>query len=105
MALFVYITAPDAACAEAVGRLLLERRLAACVNILPGVRSLYWWNGAIENSEEVSLFAKTEEDRFDALAEAVRAAHPYECPCVVALPVDRGAPDFLRWITASTRPE
>jgi len=105
MALFVYMTAPDAAGAEAIGRMLLERRLAACVNILPAVRSLYWWNGAIESSEETAFIAKTEEDRFEALAEAVRVAHPYECPCVVALPVDRGAPDFLDWIMASTRPE
>jgi len=105
MALFVYVTAPDAACAEAIGRMLLERRLAACVNILPAVRSLYWWNGVIENSEETAFIAKTEADRFEALATAVRAVHPYECPCVVALPVDRATPDFLDWIIASTRPE
>ncbi|MDR2726486.1 MAG: divalent-cation tolerance protein CutA [Deltaproteobacteria bacterium] len=105
MALFVYVTAPDAACAETIGRMLLERRLAACVNILPGVRSLYWWNGVIESDEEAAFIAKTEPDRFEALAEAVRAAHPYQCPCVVALPVDRATPDFLDWIVAATRPE
>ena len=105
MALFVYVTAPDAACAESIGRMLLERRLAACVNILPAMRSLYWWNGAIESSQETAFIAKTEADRFEALAQAVRAAHPYQCPCVVALPVDRGAPDFLEWVITSTRPE
>jgi periplasmic divalent cation tolerance protein len=105
MALFVYVTTPDAACAESIGLILLERHLAACVNILPAVRSMYWWNGAIEQGEESAFIAKTDPDRFDALAEAVRAAHPYHCPCVVALPVVRATPDFLAWITASTRPE
>lgn len=105
MALFVYVTTPDSACAEQLSLMLLERRLAACVNILPSVRSLFWWNGAIDRSDEVAFIAKTEDDRFDALAEAVRAMHPYDCPCIVALPISQATPDFLAWITASTRPE
>ena len=105
LALFVYITTPDSACAEGLALMLLERRLAACVNILPSVRSLYWWNNAIDRSDEVVLVAKTEDDRYPALADAVRAAHPYECPCIVALPIAHSTPDFLDWIRSSTRPE
>lgn len=105
MALLVYVTTPDSACAEGLALMLLERRLAACVNILPSVRSLYWWNGALERSDEVAFIAKTEEDRFDALCEAVRSMHPYECPCIAAMPIAAAPPAFLNWINASTRPE
>jgi periplasmic divalent cation tolerance protein len=105
LALFVYVTTPDAACAERIAQSVLAQRLVACVNILPGVRSLYWWKGALERAEETVLVAKTEDDHFDALVLAIRAQHPYECPCIAAMPISRSTPDFLAWIEHETRPE
>ena len=105
MPLFVYMTAPDMATAETVASALVTRRLAACVNIVPGMQSLYWWQGAVEHGEEVVLIAKTVEEQYRALEQAVLDLHPYECPCIVALPITHALPDFAAWITASTREE
>ncbi|MGE4293125.1 MAG: divalent-cation tolerance protein CutA [Desulfovibrio sp.] len=99
---FVYITAPDMAEAERIGTALVERRLAACVNILPGMRSLYHWQGGLERGEEVVVIAKTRAELVDRLTEAVVELHPYECPCVVSLRIESGHPPFLRWITEET---
>ncbi|OIQ51677.1 Divalent-cation tolerance protein CutA [Pseudodesulfovibrio hydrargyri] len=99
---FIYITCADEAEAEAVGGMLVEKRLAACVNILPGMRSLYWWRGKVERGEETVLIAKTRDDLVEALTEAVQAAHGYEVPCVVSLAITGGNPDFLTWIRDET---
>lgn len=90
--------------AERLARVALESRLAACANILPGVRSLYWWRGKVERADEVVLVLKTTGEFVDALTEALTRAHSYECPCVVALPIESGNPDFLRWIGEETGP-
>ncbi|MDP2846977.1 MAG: divalent-cation tolerance protein CutA [Humidesulfovibrio sp.] len=100
----VYVTAPSLAEAESLARLAVEGRLAACANILPGMRSLYWWQGALESAEEVVLLLKTSEALVPALTKALTEAHSYDCPCVVALPIVQGNPDFLRWIEAETAP-
>lgn len=100
----VYVTAPSLAEAESLARLAVEGRLAACANILPGMRSLYWWQGALESAEEVVLLLKTTEALVPALTKALTEAHSYDCPCVVALPIAQGNPDFLRWIEAETAP-
>lgn len=105
MALFVYITCASPDEADRIGRALLDERLVACVNILPSpVRSLYLWKGQREEAEETVLVAKTMEDRFAALNRAVRRLHSYETPCVVALPLAAGDPDYLAWVEESTRP-
>ena len=104
MALFVYMTAADEAEAGRIADDLVRRRLAACVNILPPMRSVYLWKGEICNSSETPLIAKTDDDGFGALAARVRELHSYETPCIVALPIARGTPDFLAWITESTHP-
>jgi len=99
---FIYITCADEAEAETIGAMLVENRLAACVNILPGMRSLYWWRGKVERGEETVLIAKTRDDLVEALTGAVKAAHGYEVPCVVSMPITGGNPDFLAWIRAET---
>jgi len=100
----VYVTAPNLAEAESLARLAVEGRLAACANILPGMRSLYWWQGKLEQADEVVLLLKTTGALVPALTQALTSAHSYDCPCVVALPIDAGNPDFLRWIDAETAP-
>jgi len=96
--IFVYMTMADEAEAEKIGRVLVESRLAACVNMLPGMRSLYWWKGEIESGREVVLIAKTRRDLLGELTAKVKELHAYEVPCVVALPIIGGNPDFLDWV-------
>jgi periplasmic divalent cation tolerance protein len=100
----VYMTVGDRAEALRIGRVLIAERLAACVNVLGTVTSLYDWNGGVEEGEEVAFLAKTSADRVAALTARVRDLHSYDCPCVAAVPVDGGNPDFLAWIDAQTRP-
>ena len=100
---FVYITCASETEAENIGTVLVERRLAACVNILPGMRSLYWWQGKVESGRETVLIAKTRSDLVIELTEAVKAVHGYEVPCVVALPITGGNRDFLDWIDNETK--
>ena len=101
-AVFVYTTYPSVVEAEKAGRAIVERRLAACVNILPGMISHYWWQGAIERGEEAVMIIKTRA----ALAEAVRAAvkemHSYTTPAILVLPVEGGDENYLGWIMAET---
>ena len=94
----VYMTASSRGEARRIGRSLIDARLAACVNIVDGMNSIYRWEGAIEEAEEVVLIAKTTDDRLLALIEHVRAAHSYECPCIVSLPVENGHQPFLDWV-------
>ena len=101
--IFVYMTAPSAAEARRIGRTLVEERLCACVNILDGMTSFYWWQGTLEESAELVVIAKTTRDRLDALTARVKALHEYAVPCVVALPLVGGNPDFLDWIGAEAR--
>ncbi|MDO9081697.1 MAG: divalent-cation tolerance protein CutA [Humidesulfovibrio sp.] len=98
----VYVTAPSLAEAESLARLAVTRRLAACANILPGMRSLYWWQGKLEQADEVVLLLKTTEALVPALTEAIVAAHSYDCPCVVVLPIEGGHPAFLQWLADET---
>ncbi len=101
---FVYITAMNAAQAEHLGRSLVEARLAACANILEAATSIYWWQGEIHREREAILVAKTRADLVEALVAEVKRLHTYEVPCVVALPILAGNPDYLAWLTAETRP-
>jgi periplasmic divalent cation tolerance protein len=97
------MTAPDEETGRRIARALVEERLAACVNVLPGVHSIYRWKGAVEEADEVMLVAKTRAERAAALAARVRALHPYELPEVVALPVTDGSRAYLRWVVAESR--
>lgn len=96
--ILVYMTAPDMGVAEGIGRAVVERRLAACVNIIPGMRSLYWWNGGVQSGQEVVLIAKTTTAALPALHECVLGMHPYEVPCIVSVALRDGHGPFLDWI-------
>ena len=99
----IYITASGPDEARDIGTALLQARLAACVNIVEGMTSMYWWQGEVAEAEETILIAKTRSDLVDRLTAMVREVHSYTCPCVVALPIDGGNPDFLAWIASETR--
>jgi periplasmic divalent cation tolerance protein len=98
------MTAGDLAEAEKIAQALVDERLAACVNIFDGVRSVFRWQGSVQSGREVVMIAKTVEDRFDELRERVIELHSYELPCIVARPVSGGHPGFLEWIEAETDP-
>ena len=98
----VLSTCPDAACAERIARTLLERKLAACVNVLPGVKSFFTWQGAHETAEEQLLLIKTQRNLYPALEQAVLELHPYELPEIIAVPIAAGLPGYLTWITQNT---
>lgn len=101
--LWVYMTAKDAREAGKIGRALVERRLAACVNILGPIHSIYRWDGQLCDGREVAFIAKTRRTLLPKLTAAVKELHSYECPCIVALPVAGGSNDFLTWIGKETR--
>ncbi len=101
----VYVTAENEAQAVELGRTVVVERLAACANILPGMRSIYRWQDALEEASEAVLLLKTADTRAAALVERLLELHPYDCPCVVTVPLSGGNPDFLRWIRSETEPQ
>ena len=101
----VYVTAPDADVARTLADALVGARLAACVNIVPGLTSLYRWEGKVQADAEVLLIAKTTAGRLAALDAHVREHHPYDMPEVLALPTVGGSAAYLKWVAAETRPE
>lgn len=101
-ALFVYITCPSEEVAAQIGRTVVEGRLAACANILPRMTSIYHWQGKVETATETVLVFKTTQKAWPALCEGIKAAHPYEVPCIIALPVEQGHAPYLQWIADET---
>ncbi len=91
----------DADEAERIGRLVIEERLAACINMLEPVRSLYRWQGAIESAEEIPAILKTTEAKAEALVARIAELHSYDVPCVVTWPVDRAFEPYAQWVTDS----
>ncbi len=89
--------------AEKIARALVERRLAACVNVLPGVVSFYWWEGSLQRDVEATLMIKTRDDLLPSLRTAIEAMHPYTLPEIVALPVDEANPNYAAWVDRETR--
>lgn len=100
--LLVLVTTPSPEVAADLARSLVEARLAACGNVLPGVRSIYRWEGKVQDDAEALLVLKTTRDRFEALRDEVLQRHPYEVPEIVALSVDAGSERYLAWVTAGT---
>ena len=101
-AVLVYTTYPSIVEAERAGRAVVEQRLAACVNILPGMVSHYWWQGAIERGEEVVMIIKTRASLADRVSTAVKASHPYTTPALLVLPVEHVDPAYHAWLMAET---
>ena len=101
--LLVLTNLPDRAAAERLADLLVEKRLAACVNILAPCRSVYRWNGAVQHDEEHPMLIKTSAERYPELEKALRAGHPYELPEIVAVPIERGLPAYLEWVAGETK--
>jgi len=103
--LVVLSTCANEADAERLAHTLIEKRLAACVSVSPGLRSTYRWKDGVETSEETLLVIKTTRERYDSLKAELEKIHPYEVPEILALPVVEGAQNYLNWIDASLRGE
>ncbi len=99
----IYVTTGSPEEAAVIGRDLVESRLAACANLLPGMTSIYWWDGAVHEDGEASLILKTRADLIEAVTARIKELHSYDCPCVIALPITGGNSDFLNWIVKETR--
>ena len=101
--IFVLVTAPSQEVARQIAATLLGQKLAACVNVLPGIRSYYTWKGVPQEDEEVLLLVKTRAALFEgSLVQAVKATHPYELPEIIALPIQIGLEGYLKWIKEET---
>ena len=101
--LLVLTNVPDEVTAHSIARQVVERRLAACVNVLPAVRSIYQWEGKVEEATEVTLLIKSTQGRYADLEAAIREAHPYDVPEVIAMPVAAGLPAYLNWVVSETK--
>ncbi len=100
--LLVLTNLPDRAAAERLADMLIEKRLAACVNILAPCRSVYRWKDGVQHDEEHPMLIKTTRERYAALESALRAGHPYELPEIIAVPIEAGLPEYLAWVAAET---
>ena len=100
-ALLVMSTFPDAETARRIARELVTEHLAACANLLPAVQSIYRWEGKVEEATETMVFFKTTRARFAELQARLKAAHPYDVPEIIALPIGDGQPEYLRWVRES----
>jgi periplasmic divalent cation tolerance protein len=97
----VYAVLANADEAERIGRAVIEERLAACVNVLGPIRSIYRWKGAVETADEVAAIFKTSDAQADALIERVAVLHSYEVPCIVCWPAEKALPDYAGWVAES----
>lgn len=95
----VFITAPDENTAADIARVLVGDGLAACVNIVRNIRSIYKWQGKMEDASEVLMIAKTSRDKFSALEEKVRKMHPYDVPEIVSVPITQGSDPYIEWLS------
>jgi len=98
-----FVTVPDDSVAQEIGRTLVEKKLAACCNILPGLTSIYRWKDKIETDSEVLLIIKSRTELSQKLTDCVKNLHPYEVPEIIRLPIEEGLPAYLGWINDSTR--
>jgi len=101
----VYVTVPSMEVGQKIARDVVHNRLAACVNIVPQVTSIYEWNGKVEEEKEFLLMMKTSSEQLDALKQAVIKLHPYDVPEFVAVPIEYGSEPYLKWLKAQTTPK
>ena len=99
----VYMTAGSMDEASRIGKALVEEKLAACVNLISGMKSIYRWKDKIEEDTEVVLIAKTKKSLVGEMTSRVKKMHSYECPCIISFSIQPGNEDFLQWISAETR--
>ena len=101
--IMIFSTCPTQASAERIALSVVKARLAACVNVIPGLRSYYEWKGQVEVGDEVLLVIKSRVELFDALQNMIASQHPYELPEVIAVPISTGFPPYLAWLAANMR--
>lgn len=99
----IYITTKNKQEAQKIGNFLVKERLAACVNIIDKMISLYWWKGKVCKSYETILIAKTKKSLVKKVIQKAKSLHSYDCPCIVSLPINNGNPNFLKWIGRETK--
>lgn len=99
----IYVTTKDKEEARAIGRNLVQSRLAACVNIFDHMNSIYYWEDTLQDDQEAVLIAKTTETRVPELIEAIKQQHSYDCPCIVTFPIESGNPAYLQWIETQVK--
>lgn len=99
---FVYTTFPDEESAASVAEHLLKKKLVACANILPAMRSLYLWKGKLQHEDEVVMVLKTTSEQFETLEKEIVKRHPYDIPAIIALPIETGHEPYLQWIVDQT---
>jgi len=96
--ILLYITTSSELEARSIGHILVKERLVACINILPTIQSLYWWNDEIQDDTETAFFAKTTKNNVDKVIKRINGLHSYDCPCIISIPIEKGNPDYLKWI-------
>jgi periplasmic divalent cation tolerance protein len=101
----LYVTVPNGEEAQHIAESLVSERLAACVNIIDGIRSVYWWQGEVHRDSELLMIIKSTKERYEALEERIKQLHSYSTPEVIALSIECGSSDYLKWLRASTTPE
>jgi periplasmic divalent cation tolerance protein len=103
MHVILIVTAPDKKEANRLADMILKKRLAACVNLIPGMTSRYWWKGKMRKGSEVLMVIKTRKALFKKLERLVKENHPYELPEIIAIPIVAGSPEYLNWINSETK--
>lgn len=94
----VYITTSNLKESEYIAEALVDKRLVACCNIIPEIRSIYWWKGKVERDNESVIIAKTKQDKVSKIIEQVKKIHSYDTPCIVAYPMMKGSDDYINWL-------
>lgn len=100
---WIYTTTKDKEEAKKIAADIIDQRLVACANIIDNMTSMYWWQGKVENEEETVLIMKSRRDLISKIIDRVKKMHSYTCPCIIALPIQEGNPDFLDWIKNETK--
>ena len=103
MNIVIFITAANIKEAERIASALVKEKLAACVNIVEGIKSLFWWQGKVDRSKEVLLMVKSRKSKISKIIRRVKSLHSYEVPEIIALPIVAGEPNYLKWLNESIR--